>query len=653
MYNIWGFLLQTISVSIVAGVILLLKKIFEDKLSPRWQYSIWVLLGIRVFVPVNITKYIIPQISYWMEVIKGNIEKILDSNYSEVYEIIRLQHVIPFIKDIPHSITDWLFVIYVLGVLVFGIKYLTAYIRLRSLLKQGKPVTNTMEHKMLLVCDTYDLKPCKMITIEGLTSAFICGVFRPILVVPMQDDMDEKILLHEFLHLKYHDTIQNVFWCVIRSLHWCNPFIHYVINQIENDMESLCDQRVLELLEGEERREYGTILLNMANQKYARVPGTTSISNGGTNISKRIAAIVRFKKYPKGMALVSGCIIMVLFWPMIIGSEYTFAQNDYSNYTNEYDRAMTIARIKRCGTVAGAIDTYAKGLYLKNGIYIASASSLSKHEEIHAKIEKDTFYLPGIFVSNIENLTDYYIYNLDQISEKEYTATICLDTYMYFDTTTPEYLEKFETEETVYNCDAYIFIPIVIKYEDAWVVEECGERYVITQEESQAEYLNMISPKHYYGKNDVGEIYMEIETKYTVNNTVQDQNLAWFTDISSFDFSPKPNAVFDYYEINKHISYTHLLDERPRSYIELYVKEMNTDDYFEPDELNFTSSDHTEDGWRIFGSTIDWNGSISDYSGDGTGSSEVWVTDMASKYSVKWNIAGVEQEDIILEEVTE
>ena len=77
MYNFWGFLLQTLSVSIVALIILLLKRVFEDKLSPRWQYSIWVLLAIRILVPVNVSKYIIPQLALWIEVFKENIEKLL------------------------------------------------------------------------------------------------------------------------------------------------------------------------------------------------------------------------------------------------------------------------------------------------------------------------------------------------------------------------------------------------------------------------------------------------------------------------------------------------------------------------------------------------------------------------------------------------
>ena len=85
-------------------------------------------------------------------------------------------------------------------------------------------------------------------------------------------------------------------------------------------MESLCDRRVLEKLEGEERRDYGKILLLMANDRYPRAFGTTSLSNGGKNIAKRIACIAHFKKYPKGMALVSVCIGIMLIQPLFFGS---------------------------------------------------------------------------------------------------------------------------------------------------------------------------------------------------------------------------------------------------------------------------------------------------------------------------------------------
>ena len=74
--------------------------------------------------------------------------------------------------------------------------------------------------------------------------------------------------------------------CLFRCVHWCNPLLWYAFDQVQNDLEALCDQRVLERLEGEDRRDYGRILLSMADEKYARAPGTSSKRSGGCLPSK-------------------------------------------------------------------------------------------------------------------------------------------------------------------------------------------------------------------------------------------------------------------------------------------------------------------------------------------------------------------------------
>ena len=56
MSSIWAFLLQTASVSLAAALLLLLKTIFADKLSPRWQYGIWSLLALRILLPVGMER---------------------------------------------------------------------------------------------------------------------------------------------------------------------------------------------------------------------------------------------------------------------------------------------------------------------------------------------------------------------------------------------------------------------------------------------------------------------------------------------------------------------------------------------------------------------------------------------------------------------
>ena len=74
MTNIWDFLLQTLSVSLTAILLWIVKRIFEDKLSPRWQYGIWSILALRILIPVQSSRYILPKLALWTEALKAMIE---------------------------------------------------------------------------------------------------------------------------------------------------------------------------------------------------------------------------------------------------------------------------------------------------------------------------------------------------------------------------------------------------------------------------------------------------------------------------------------------------------------------------------------------------------------------------------------------------
>lgn len=223
------------------------------------------------------------------------------------------------------------------------------------------------ENQIQKICNQYHLKSCKTVMIENLPSPFIFGIIRPILILPANTKIDDKVILHELLHLKYKDSLQCIIWAIVKVLHWCNPFLQYIVNQINNDLEILCDQRVLELIVGEERRDYGRILLIMTNKKYPYTFATTSIANGANNIKKRIKAIVRFKQYPRGMNLISICISILLLPLAITGvsSVPLVGLNDDNTSSFAYHLSMASARLQKC-TLAGAIDTYVKGILKKD-----------------------------------------------------------------------------------------------------------------------------------------------------------------------------------------------------------------------------------------------------------------------------------------------
>ena len=565
MSSIWSFLLQTCTVSLTACLLLVLKHILADKLSPRWQYAVWILLAARILIPVNMAKAVLLPLPVWLETLKGAAEQHLASVYTSTYIPASLRHIFPVITAAPQSITDWLFLIYAAGILVSLLYYLISYCRLRRLLSLGTYAPLETDNQIQTLRETYHLPSCRVVCVDGLSNAFICGVFRPILALPSGQKVDDKILLHELLHLKYLDPLQSIFWCILRALHWCNPFLHYIFNRIGNDMESLCDQRVLERLEGEERREYGMLLLLMANDRYARTPGTSSISNGGKNISRRIEAIVRFKKYPQGMALVSICIILTLISPLLFGTASAFGYSHYkpSRYA-DLDAAMAMARINRCTTIAGAIDAYAKGLIHKNGIYLAMASPLSKHEELHDEMKYYSrehgwaaYHIDGgNGMKYADTSRDYDIYDLTECDDGSYQAwlTFCAS--------------AFPNEDgTGHLCDENgnmirnggVLIPIIIRYEDGWIVEENGERILSPLPFSDLGasdfYSKLPIRTRYDAEGNTGNISIIFHSIYRVGAGAE-RTVSGFWKQSFPDQTPVPDANFESVSTHAYITYT-------------------------------------------------------------------------------------------------
>lgn len=480
MGNIWEFLLQTLTVSLAAAVLLIVKYLLADKLSPRWQYGVWGLLALRALIPAGTARQVLLPLPVWVDMWKTAAERGLGSAYASPWSSLDAGSVLPLPSGAPRSLTDWLFLVYVLGVLGWLLWKAAAYARLRLVLRRGTPASAEVSARLAAVCEKYGLRSCRAVEVEGLPTAFVCGVIRPVLALP-RGGADDKVLLHELLHLKYFDAAQGIFWCLIRALHWCDPFMHYVLDRVGNDLESLCDQRVLERLEGEERREYGGILLGMANAKYARAPGTSSISNGGKNISRRIAAIVRFKLYPRGMALASVCIVLVLAAPLLLGSAGTDIGHMYPNELDGLDRSLAAARTTRCRTPAAALDTYAKGLIYDNGVFLAAASPFEKHGELYEGMRASR--AEGWVAYHYESVPEQYA--IDSGSGYLINNLVCSEGVCVAELIlTVNYVADLENGGWLKDADGdtltglYV-VPVRAWEAEGWVVEETGERQFI------------------------------------------------------------------------------------------------------------------------------------------------------------------------------
>ena len=382
MENIWMFLQQTAAASLVALFLLILQRIFLDKLSPRWQYGVWLVLLLRLLVPAGFGgRPTVLDVTFWVETLRTRVELGLNSAYSTPFTASLPAAPVPLPPaGAPASWTDWAFLIYCAGVVLWAAWFVVSAVRLSLRVRGGVPVEGERRAAMEALAREQQLPmPRRIVECRWARTPFVLGVVRPALVLPMGWALDEKVVLHELLHLKYRDVWAGWLTTALRCLHWCNPFLWFVFDKTGNDRESLCDQRVLERLEGEDRRDYGRCLLAMADDKAVRTPGATTMANGARAVKARIEAIARFKRFPQGMGLVSGCIVFALSLSLVAGVPVSAAGEETTvRASQEIEIApelvvetLALASQNRAATVAGALDAYGKGEYHRfyDGIY--------------------------------------------------------------------------------------------------------------------------------------------------------------------------------------------------------------------------------------------------------------------------------------------
>lgn len=531
MENIWAFLMQTLTASVAAAMLLIAKRLFLDKLSPRWQYGVWVILALRVLLPAGLLgRSLLPEGRMVLETARLTVEANLSSALTQPYTLTEVTAPVPLLRPVmPTSVTDWLFIIYVAGVVLTLLWFLLTYVALRRKVARGRAPAPEVTAQLERVAVGYGLKvPRRVVVLAEAESAFVCGPLSPVLVLP-ERAVDDKVLLHELLHLKYGDLWAGVGICLLRCLHWCNPLLWYCWNRAQNDSEALCDRRVLERLEGEQRREYGVILLSMADDRHARAPGTTSMANGGRNIKARIGAIARFKRYPRGVALGARCVAVVLAVTCLAGTGGAVAVPEYDQRGSF---AMTAAMLNRPTTVAGALDTYAKAVLCDSPVYFAMVTPEKERAQVVQAVEAP-FEEVDLYASPFSDLgyrwtrpawqAEWSVMNLLADGAGGYTGVLFFTPFSHD-----------ETQGLVYQSVA------IRPLGDYWTVEPVGE---LTLQLREDWWLCPSTNTPYATYTAEGEgLYLEVDFQCRLwgDSTVWDTSYGSFSFSDSGYLDPKP-----------------------------------------------------------------------------------------------------------------
>lgn len=317
------------------GIVLLLRLVLKNRISLRLRYALWLIVLVRLLVPVNFFSSPIsvmnvvpeaapvaeaqqPQSTYTPEVEPS--QPVTDTPASQV-PILQVNPTpitpeTPEVQEpvqIPEQQTEvhteekefsyvlLLQIIWVAGLVITAFVFLFANIRFALRLKLTRQVENA-------AC------PLRVYRTAVIDTPCLFGIFRPAIYLTEEAGEDkgrQHILTHELTHYKHLDHIWGVLRCLCLALHWYNPLVWIAAVLSRKDSELACDESVIKQLGEKNRAAYGRTLIRMTCEKQTVdtiFTTATTMTGSKRTITQRIKLIA---KHPKTALYAAICLILV------------------------------------------------------------------------------------------------------------------------------------------------------------------------------------------------------------------------------------------------------------------------------------------------------------------------------------------------------
>ena len=169
-------------------------------------------------------------------------------------------------------------------------------------------------------------RPAVRLTQTAL-SPCLFGLFPPAIYVTMDCAQDEQLLHHcaehEYTHYLHRDHIWAVLRGVCLALHWFNPLVWWAAALSRTDAELFCDEDTVRRLGEDARADYGRSLIRMTcRERVDPLSAATTMSGRGGQLKTRIVSIT---KHPK--TAIPVLILVLLLCAAAVGCTMTGAKD--------------------------------------------------------------------------------------------------------------------------------------------------------------------------------------------------------------------------------------------------------------------------------------------------------------------------------------
>ncbi|HDR8064751.1 methicillin resistance mecR1 protein [Bacillus thuringiensis] len=348
--HFFDWLIETsLMASILVGFILCIKVLFRNKLTPRWQYMLWIVLMIRLLLPWS------PDSSYSIyslfsyrssvsEVIPKNMpatENIvniesdrkveLESNSKMVTKTSEPEVKVSSEKQTTFSLYKIALYVWLAGVIVLAVITFLTNRRLYSYIKKQPDITDEQVATVFNRCkQSMKMKKAVSLRLAGkIASPTVFSFFRPKVLLSkkhmkvLNEQQLQYVFYHELAHIKRNDVAVNWIMYSLILLNWFNPILWYAYFCMREDQELACDAYALTFIDKEEQIAYGHTIITLLEHYSYQVPSLANLSRNKRTLKRRIVMIKKFQKKSYRLSLLGIIAIAAIAGGFLLNAKIT------------------------------------------------------------------------------------------------------------------------------------------------------------------------------------------------------------------------------------------------------------------------------------------------------------------------------------------
>lgn len=179
----------------------------------------------------------------------------------------------------------------------------------------------------------------------AIASPCVFGLLRPVIYLTPNCVEDPRVrrhvLTHELTHLRHGDHIWAWVRCICLCVYWFNPLVWVAASLSKRDCELACDEAALKILGEDERLAYGKTLVDMVSSVPA--PGqlletATAMHETKKQLKERVKCIV---KQPK--VFLTAAITLLLVLTIVTGCTFSGAATKFAEQPSDTTTPTTEA----------------------------------------------------------------------------------------------------------------------------------------------------------------------------------------------------------------------------------------------------------------------------------------------------------------------